>query len=114
MCTFEHVLGRLVELPHVALLDVPLLQLLNLCSKVSSVAHQFHILYLTQCEWSWFQPSKMQFEKFPQFWTWDLDFDLGLENIISNINLFNIMMFQATKSTKNGKLNFGLFHAENI
>ena len=48
MCTFEHVLGRLVEVHHVVLLDVHLLYLLHLASKVSSVAYQIHILYLTE------------------------------------------------------------------
>ena len=51
MCTFEHVLSRLVEVHHVVLLDVHLLQLLQLASKVSSVAHQIHILYLTEIIW---------------------------------------------------------------
>ena len=51
MCTSEHVLGRLVEVHHVVLLDVHLLQLLQLASKVSSVAHQIHILYLTEIIW---------------------------------------------------------------
>ena len=51
MCSIEHVLGGLVEVHHVALLDVHLLHLLQLASKVSSVAHQIHILYLTGFIW---------------------------------------------------------------
>ena len=51
MCTFEHVLGGLVEVHHVVLLDVHLLRLLHLASKVSSVAYQIHILYLTGIVW---------------------------------------------------------------
>ena len=51
MCVFEQLLGRLVELHHVVLLDVHLLQLLQLASKVSSVAHQIHILHLTEIIW---------------------------------------------------------------
>ena len=48
MCIVEHVLGGHVEVHHVVLLDVHLLHLLQLASKVSSVAHQIHILYLTE------------------------------------------------------------------
>ena len=51
MCIVEHVLGRLVEVHHVVLLDVHLLYLLQLASKLSSVAHQIHILYLTEFIW---------------------------------------------------------------
>ena len=51
MCVFEQLLGGLDELHHVVLLDVHLLQLLQLASKVSSVAHQIHILYLTENLW---------------------------------------------------------------
>ena len=49
MCVIEHVLGGHVEV--LVLLDVHLLQLLQLASKVSSVAHQIHILYLTGFIW---------------------------------------------------------------
>ena len=51
MCVFEQLLGGLVELHHVVLLDEHLLQILQLTSKVSSVAHQIHILYLTEIIW---------------------------------------------------------------
>ena len=51
MCVFEQLLGGLVELHHVVLLDVHLLQLLQLASKVSSVIHQIHMLYLTKIMW---------------------------------------------------------------
>ena len=48
MCIIEHVLGGHDEVLVLLLLDVHLLQLLQLASKVSSVAHQIHILYLTE------------------------------------------------------------------
>ena len=51
MFIVEHVLGGLVQVHHVVLLDVHLLQLLQLVSKVSSVAYQIHILYLTKLIW---------------------------------------------------------------
>ena len=51
MCVIEHVLGGHVEVHVLVLLDVHLLQLLQLASKVSSVAHQIHILYLTEFIW---------------------------------------------------------------
>ena len=48
MCIIEHVLGGYDEVLVLLLLDVHLLQLLQLASKVSSVAHQIHILCLTE------------------------------------------------------------------
>ena len=51
MCIIEHVLGGHIEVLVLVLLDVHLLQLLQLASKVSSVAHQIHILYLTAFVW---------------------------------------------------------------
>ena len=50
MCV-EHVLNGHVEVIVLVLLNVHLLQLLQLASKVSSVAHQIHILYLTEFIW---------------------------------------------------------------
>ena len=64
MCVFEQLLGGLDELHHVVLLDVHLLQLLQLASKVSSVAYQIHILHLTEILWWWSHALKLQFEKF--------------------------------------------------
>lgn len=66
MCVIEHVLGGHVEVIVLVLLNVHLLQLLQLASKVSSVAHQIHILYLTGFIWWWSQGSKLQFENFHQ------------------------------------------------
>ena len=43
MCVIEDVLGEHVEVHVLVLLNVHLLQLLQLASKVSSVAHQIHI-----------------------------------------------------------------------
>ena len=51
MCVFEQLLGGLDELHHVVLLDVHLLQLLQLASKVSSVAYQIYILHLIKIIW---------------------------------------------------------------
>ena len=51
MCVFEQLLGGLVELHHVVLLDVHLLQLLQVASKVLSVAYQIYILHLTEIIW---------------------------------------------------------------
>ena len=51
MCVIEHVLGGHVEVHGLVLVNVHLLQLLQLASKVSSVAHQIHILYLTEFIW---------------------------------------------------------------
>ena len=51
MCILEHVLGKLVELPLVVLLDVHLLQLQQVASKVSSVTYQIHILYMILFDW---------------------------------------------------------------
>ena len=51
MYIVEHVLGVLVEVDHVVPLDVHLLQLPQLASKVSSVAYQIHILYMTGFIW---------------------------------------------------------------
>ena len=66
MCVIEHVLGGHVEVHVLVLVNVHLLQLLQLASKVSSVAHQIHILYLTEFIWWWSQGSKLQFENFHQ------------------------------------------------
>ena len=66
MCIIEHVIGGHVEVLVLILIDVHLLYLLQLASKVSSVAHQIHILYLTGFIWWWSQGSKLQFENFHQ------------------------------------------------
>ena len=51
MCVFEQFLGGLVKLHHVVVLDVHLLQLLQVASKVLSVAYQIYILHLTEIIW---------------------------------------------------------------
>ena len=63
----EHVLGRHVEVLAFVLLEVHLRQLLQLASKVSSVAHHIHILYLTQFVWWRSQGPRLQFEEFSQW-----------------------------------------------
>ena len=51
MYIVKHVLSGHVEAHVLVLLEVHLLQLLQLAFKVSSVAHQIHILYLTEFMW---------------------------------------------------------------
>ena len=51
MFVVEDVLGGHVEVRVLLHLDVHLLHLLQLASKVSSVAHQIHTLYLTGFIW---------------------------------------------------------------
>ena len=104
------------------LLNFPLLSFLMFTCSSSNRSHpKCQVWHIKSTYYTWFcligdSPSsqKCNLRNFIIFWIFDLDFDLGLEKIISDINLSNIKMFQTSTNFKTAILNFVNFHSKNM